>query len=147
MPVTAIGLQGHYNLDWPSIGRLDSTLTAFAELGIDGMITELDVDVLPPVRRGAEINDTAAWRAEIDPYTEGLPDSLQQALADRYADLFRAFLDHSDEVTRVTMWGVTDANSWKNYWPVRGRTNYPLLFDREGQPKQAFFAVIEASKR
>lgn len=144
VPVTGIGLQGHYNLNAPSLGRLDSALVAFTDLGIDLMITELDIDVLPRAIRGqgADITQNAALQAQVNPYTEGLPDSVQQALAQRYAGLFGLFLDHSDALTRVTFWGVTDGDSWKNNWPVRGRTNYPLLFDREGQPKPAFEAVL-----
>jgi len=147
-PVTGIGLQGHYNLTSPSLAQLDSSLTAFAALGIDVMVTELDIDVLPRATQsqGAEITNNAALRDELNPYTETLPDSVQQALADRYADLFGLYLNHSDAITRVTFWGVTDGDSWKNNWPVRGRTNYPLLFDRRGQPKPAFEAVMQAAR-
>jgi endo-1,4-beta-xylanase len=53
---------------------------------------------------------------------------------------------HRDVVTRVTLWGVTDAQSWLNDWPVKGRTSYPLLFDRDGNPKPAFQAVIETAR-
>jgi endo-1,4-beta-xylanase len=67
---------------------------------------------------------------------------VQQALAKRYADLFAVYLKHRAEMSRVTLWGVTDADSWLNNWPVRGRTSYPLLFDRNGKPKPAFDAVI-----
>jgi endo-1,4-beta-xylanase len=56
-------------------------------------------------------------------------------------------MDHRDAITRVTFWGVTDGDSWKNNWPVRGRTNYPLLFDRAYQPKPAFHRVVEAALR
>ena len=127
IPIAAVGLQNHDRLDWPSPAQEDSTIDAFAALGVRVMITELDVDVLP---RGA------------DPFADGLPDSLQQALARRYAELFASYLRHRGTVTRVTFWGVTDRDSWLNNWPVRGRTNYPLLFDREGRPKPAFAAVI-----
>ncbi|HTW81949.1 MAG TPA: endo-1,4-beta-xylanase, partial [Terracidiphilus sp.] len=73
--------------------------------------------------------------------------SIEQQLAKRYADLFAVYLKHRGVINRVTFWGVTDAQSWKNNWPVPGRTNYPLLFDRSGQPKPAFEAVIrEAAK-
>jgi endo-1,4-beta-xylanase len=81
-------------------------------------------------------------RAELNPYAAGLPDSVQDALTKRYADLFAVFLKHKDTVSRVTFWGVTDGDSWLNNWPVRGRTSYPLLFDRSGQPKPAFEAVV-----
>ena len=80
--------------------------------------------------------------AKLNPYTNGLPDSVQQKLATHYADLFRVYLKHRDTVERVTFWGVTDGDSWLNDWPVNGRTSYPLLFDRSGQPKPAFNAVI-----
>ena len=144
VPVTGIGMQGHYQLDWPSPEQLNSALEAFGALGIEVMITELDVNVLPQVSLGAEITDTVAWKAEIDPYKEGLPDEVQQLLALKYEELFQAFVEHDDVITRVTFWGVSDRSSWKNDWPVFGRTNYPLLFDREGKPKPAFYAVVDA---
>jgi len=68
-----------------------------------------------------------------------------QALAKRYADLFGVFMKHRASMSRITFWGVTDADSWLNGWPVRGRTSYPLLFDREGKPKPAFNAVIRTA--
>jgi endo-1,4-beta-xylanase len=79
---------------------------------------------------------------KLNPYVKGLPDSVQQQLADRYAAFFRVFLKHRGALSRVTFWGVTDAQSWLNNWPVAGRTSYPLLFDRNGQPKPAFQAIL-----
>jgi endo-1,4-beta-xylanase len=71
---------------------------------------------------------------------------MQQVLAKRYAEFFALFHKHRDHISRVTLWGVHDGQSWKNDWPVRGRTNYPLLFDRRYQPKPAFEAVIQTAK-
>ncbi|MDP9348602.1 MAG: endo-1,4-beta-xylanase, partial [Gemmatimonadota bacterium] len=68
------------------------------------------------------------------------------ALAQRYADFFRVYRKHRDVITRVTFWNVTDADSWLNNWPVRGRTNHPLLFDWRGQPKPAFSEVVRAAR-
>lgn len=149
VPVTGIGTQEHDGLDYPPLEALDSSITAFAALGVKVMITELDVDVLPRALRtpGAEVSLQAAARPELNPYTAGLPDSVEQALARRYADLFGVYLRHRGQITRVTFWGVTDRDSWKNNWPVRGRTNYPLLFDREGRPKPAFEAVMQVAGR
>jgi endo-1,4-beta-xylanase len=149
VPVTGVGMQNHDGLDYPPLAALDSSITAFAALGVKVMITELDVDVLPRAVRtpGADVSFSAAGRPELDPWPGGLPDSVQQALAGRYADLFGVFLRHRDAIARVTFWGVTDRDSWKNNWPVRGRTNYPLLFDRAGRPKPAFAAVLEAAAR
>lgn len=139
VPVTGIGTQGHYSLEWPPVEEVDATISAFSNLGIDVMVTELDVDVLPRATDGQGV--------ELNPYPEALPDSVQQALARRYAHLFETFLSHHEVLTRVTFWGVTDGHSWKNNWPVRGRTNYPLLFDRSREPKPAFHSVVEVALR
>jgi len=145
--VTAVGLQGHNRLDWPSVAQQDSTISTIAALGVKVMITELDIDVLPRVTpsQGADVSLNAAPAASLNPYAAGLPDSVQQALAKRYAELFAVYLKHRDAITRVTFWGVADGDSWLNGWPVRGRTSYPLLFDRAGRPKPAFWAVIRAA--
>jgi endo-1,4-beta-xylanase len=149
IPIRAIGLQGHDNLVWPTVAQQDSTIDAFAALGLKVAITELDIDVLPPVTRTAtaDISVRAELQKRANPYVAGLPDSVQAALAKRYADLFGVFLRHRDVVTRVTFWGVTDADSWLNNWPMRGRTSYPLLFDRQGRPKPAFDAVMQAARQ
>lgn len=148
VPVAAIGIQGHDKLDWPSIDQEDAAITAFATLGVKVNITELDIDVLPRATReqGAEVTLHAESQRKLNPYAAGLPDSVQQALAQRYAGLFRVFLKHRDVMTRVTFWGVTDGDSWLNNWPVEGRTSYPLLFDRNARPKPAFDAVLQAAK-
>ena len=127
---------------------LDAAIAAFAKLGVKVMITELDIDVLPPAMqyRGADISLNVELQPKLNPYVNGLPDSVQQKLAKRYADLFRVFLKHRRTVARVTFWGVTDASSWLNRWPVRGRTSYPLLFGRDGRPVPAFYAVIKVAR-
>ena len=144
-PVTGVGTQGHFSLNWPSLEEAEATVTAFAALGLDVMVTELDIDVLPPAMdyMGADVSMNVELREELNPWPEALPDSIQQALAQRYADLFDLYYRHRDSVTRITFWGVSDGDSWKNNWPVQGRTNYPLLFDRNWEPKPAFYAVIE----
>jgi len=141
--VTGVGLQGHYKMDWPTSAQLDSTIKDFAALGIKVMITELDIDVLPYKNISAEVTLRMEKKDEFDPYKNGLPDSVQNSLAERYSDLFKLLVQNKNTVDRVTFWGVTDKESWLNYWPIRGRTNYPLLFDRSGRPKMAFDAVIK----
>ena len=147
--VAAVGLQGHNKMTWPTVAQQDSTIAAFAALGVKVNITELDIDVLPAAtqNQAAEVTLRAAPEAGLNPYVAGLPDSVQQALARRYADLFRVYLKHKDAIDRVTFWGVTDGDSWLNGWPVRGRTSYPLLFDRAGRPKPAFDAVIRTARQ
>jgi len=95
--------------------------------------------------RTADVNLRSATNPALDPYTAGLPDSVQLALARRYAEIFRVLVAHRDVIDRVTFWGTSDAVSWLNGWPIRGRTNHPLLFDRKGQPKRAFDAVVDVA--
>lgn len=146
VPITSVGLQGHDSLTWPTVEQQDATISAFANLHLKVVISELDIDVLPGTKaqESAEVTVNIKRDPALDPYVNGLPDAVQQALAERYAELFRVYVKHRDVVTRVTFWGVTDADSWKNDWPVKGRTNYPLLFDRSGEPKAAFYAIIRA---
>jgi endo-1,4-beta-xylanase len=149
VPVHGMGLQGHNHLDWPTRAQQDSTIRAFAELGVPVMITELDVDVLPSASdyQGADISVRAELEDRLNPYVDGLPEEMQAALARRYAELFDIYLDHRGHVSRVTFWGVSDGDSWKNNWPIRGRTNHPLLFGRDHEPKPAFHAVVETARR
>jgi endo-1,4-beta-xylanase len=147
--IDGVGLQGHYKMDWPTVTQLDSTIKAFAELGLKVMITELDVDVLPykGIDFGADISLKAEMKEELNPYKNGLPDSAQQELTKRYVDLFKIFIENSQTIGRVTFWGVTDKDSWLNNWPIIGRTDYPLLFDREGKEKPAYQAVINLVRK
>jgi len=147
VPITGVGIQGHYHMDSPTNEQVDAAITAFSKLGLKVMITELDLDVLPLALQyiGADVTLSAELQPKLNPYPTGLPDGVLQALAQRYAGLFDVFLKHRGELVRVTFWGVTDADSWLNNWPVKGRTNYPLLFDRNAQPKPAFDAVIRTS--
>jgi len=153
IPIGCVGLQGHESLTWPTPEQEDATIAGFAALGVKVAISELDVDVLPSsgTQPTADVSVHIQQNAALNPYVNGLPDSVAQQQAAHYVDLFRVFLKHRDTVERVTFWGVTDATSWRNDFPVRGRTNYPLLFDRSEQPKPAFDAIIrvaaEASQR
>jgi endo-1,4-beta-xylanase len=149
IPIYAVGLQGHYKMDWPGTDLVDETIKAFSALGVKVMITELDLDVLPAATRSqaAEVSMNVALQAKLNPYTNGLPDSVQQKLAQRYASLFSVFVKNHSAITRVTFWGVTDAQSWMNDWPMKGRTAYPLLFDRDYLPKPAFDAVVATSMK
>ncbi len=55
---------------------------------------------------------------------------------------FKLFIKYKDKIERVTFWGANDGQSWLNNWPIKGRTNYPLLFDRNFKGKPAFEKVI-----
>jgi len=144
--IDGVGIQGHWHADNVPMGDIEQSIKEFSALGIDVAFTELDLSVLPNPRNranSADISQTAEYNAQINPYTKGLPDSTQQKLATAYANLFNLFLKYSDKIGRITFWGVNDGQSWLNGFPVRGRTNYPLLFDRQYNPKLAFYKVIE----
>lgn len=143
--IDGVGSQGHYGLSFPQLDQIDASIADFARVGIKVMFTELDITVLPRPDNylGAEISKVFAKAPELDPYRAGFPPEKQAELAKRYADIFAIFAKHPSTVTRVTIWGICDNTSWLNNWPIRGRTEYPLLFDRAGQPKPACKAVIE----
>jgi endo-1,4-beta-xylanase len=148
VPIDGVGTQSHFRLDQPSIEEIEKTITEFSALGLKVMITELDVDVLPSRGRAgiADIGRRGRGDSATTPYTAGLPDEIQQKLAQRYADIFKVYVRHQQSITRVTFWGLDDGRSWLNGFPLRGRTNHALLFDRNLQPKPAFFEVLKAAK-
>jgi endo-1,4-beta-xylanase len=148
--IDGVGIQGHWHVDNVPMQEIEQSLKEFSALGVQVAFTELDLSVLPNPRgraASADISQTAEYNAQINPYTKGLPDSMQQKLATSYANLFHLFLKYKDNISRVTFWGVNDGQSWLNGFPVRGRTNYPLLFDRQFKPKPAFYAVIETKTK
>jgi len=146
--VDAIGMQGHITLDYPTFDDYEKSIVAFAATGAQIMITELDVTVLPnPFDNvSADVALNAEYKKEMNPYSNGMPDSVSLALTNRYIGLFNLLLKHEESVSRVTIWGVNDGQSWRNYWPISGRVDYPLLFDRNYQPKPVVSKLIEASK-
>ncbi|MBP6969739.1 MAG: endo-1,4-beta-xylanase [Prolixibacteraceae bacterium] len=135
--IDAVGMQGHIGMDHPTIEEYENAIMAYGNAGVKVMVTELDMSILPfPDRNvGAEVSADFDYQAKLNPYTEGLPDSVSVAWNNRMGEFFDLLLKHADLVTRVTAWGTTDHTSWKNNWPVRGRTDYPLLIDRNYQPK------------
>ena len=145
--IDGVGIQGHWHLGKIPLKEIEESLIQYSALGIKVMFTELDIEVLQRNFQGADVSQRMRADSATNPYKNGLPDSVQQKLADDYASLFKLFLKHKDIITRVTFWGVNDGQSWLNGWPIPGRTNYPLLFDREFKPKPAFYKVIETKKK
>jgi endo-1,4-beta-xylanase len=145
--VDGLGEQAHWGIEDPPLAAIDESLAAMRAADIRPLITELDMDVLPrdPDMWGADLSKKAKIRAATNVYPDGLPPAMQEKLARRYADVFALFLKHG--VGRVTFWGVTDATSWLHDFPIPGRVNYPLLWDREGREKPAFEAVAEVLRR
>ena len=143
VPIHAVGLQGHYELDRVPLEEIEATLIAMRELGVKVVVSELDIDVIPRGRWWAEGGKYREELAKVDPYRAGCPPEILRRQADQYAALFRMFRKHADVLARVSFWNLHDGQSWLNEFPWK-RVNHPLLFDREGKPKPAFDAVIEA---
>ena len=148
--IDGIGMQGHWGLNYPANKYIEAAIDSFSSLGVKVMITELDVDVLPLTKEGQVIGQGMAdpqfqleeFKTYFDPYVNGLPAETEQQLSQRYRDLFDIFWKKRDKIDRVTLWGVHDGMSWKNGYPIPGRTNYPLLWDRDKKPKPALQSVL-----
>lgn len=143
--ISGIGMQGHLAMDFPTVGEFEKSIIAFSELGVKVMITELDLSVLPSPwsKTGANISDKATYEEKMNPYKLGVPAEVNAEWESIIFDFFKMFIKHQDKITRVTLWGLTDNESWKNDWPIKGRTDYPLLFDRNYQPKPIVENIIK----
>jgi endo-1,4-beta-xylanase len=146
IPVHAIGLQGHYELDRVPFDEIDATLTGIGKLGIKVVVSELDLDVIPRGRWWADGGKYREELAKLDPYRDGCPPEILQRQAEQYGRLFEIFKRHSDVIARITFWDLNDSQSWLNNFPWK-RVNHPLLFDRVGNPKPAYDAVLKALSR
>ena len=142
--IDGIGMQGHIGMSHPELSEMEKSIEAYGQLG-KVSISELDLSVLPSPwgDAGAEISKNFEYEDKMNPFPNGLPEDVSDQFTQRYLEFFKLFIKHQDKIERVTLWGVTDGNSWKNNWPVRGRTDYPLLFDRENQPKPIVDSIIE----
>ena len=153
--IDGVGMQGHWGLNYPKTKYIEDAIDAYAACGVKVMITELDVDVLPLTKEGQITGQGMAdkqfqleeFKMFLDPYQKGLPDSMQKVLASRYAELFSIFYKKRDKISRVTLWGLHDGMSWKNDYPIPGRTNYPSLWDRQRKPKPALYSVLNVPSK
>ena len=148
--IDGVGMQGHVGMDSPSLDDYEKAITAYASAGVKVMVTELDMSILPHPRRdvGADISTNFDYQKELNPYTNGvIPEEVQEAWDTRMVDFFKLFVKHADDISRVTLWGFSDRDSWKNDFPVRGRTDYPLLFDRNFQPKSVVAKIIAEAEK
>lgn len=149
--IDGIGMQGHISLESPAIDDYEAAIVAYGNAGVKVMITELDMSILPYPRKdvGADIATSFEYQTSLNPYANGeVPQAKQEEWDSRMLAFFQLFLKHQDVISRVTLWGVSDGQSWKNGFPIKGRTDYPLLFDRNFQPKPVVAKIIaEAEKR
>jgi endo-1,4-beta-xylanase len=133
--IDGVGIQCHAGLTYPTAESLDYAITTLAATGVKVMITELDIRTQTRGYRGADISQVSR-QSTSDPNAAAA--ETQKKLADKYSDIFSVLLKHKKDISRVTFWGVYDATSW-----IGGS---PLLFDRNYQPKEAFYAVLETAQ-
>ena len=144
--IDAIGMQGHMGIDYPNLDDFEESILAFASTGCKVMITEWEMSALPTVNQTANISDTAVYQQAMNPYPDTLPDSVSRLWNARMKSFFDLFVKHADVINRVTAWGLCDGDSWKNDFPIKGRKDYPLFFDRNYQPKPFIRELIAPKK-
>ena len=135
--IDGVGMQSHNGLDYPDLAEYEKSIDAFAACGVKVMVTELDVNVLPNPEGfgGAAVEQSFEFQQKYNPYADGLPGDKEKELEQRWTDLFNIYYRHRSQISRITLWGISDGGSWLNGWPIAGRTNYPLLFDRQYKAK------------
>lgn len=146
--IDGIGMQGHFTSDYPQFGEYEKAIEAYGSIGCKVMITELDLTALPNPQNvsGANISQKAEYMEKLNPYKNGIPLKAEEEWTKRMNGFFKIFLKHHDIISRVTIWGLTDENSWRNNWPVFGRKDYPVLFDRNIKPKLIVKQIIKEAK-
>lgn len=152
--IDGVGIQGHWGLNYPKTEYIEQAIDAYTAAGVKVMISELDIDVLPLTREGQIIGtgllhpqyDLEEFKTYLDPYQGGLPADVQQQLTKRYTEIFALLYRKRDKIDRVTFWGVDDSMSWKNGYPIRNRTNYPLPWNRDFSEKPALNAIRAIAK-
>ncbi|RAI98249.1 endo-1,4-beta-xylanase [Paenibacillus pabuli] len=127
VPIHGVGLQAHWNLYDPSLDDMRAAIERYAQLGLQLQLTELDVSVFRSEDRRTDL---------VQPSQEML--ELQ---AERYESIFRLLHEYKEHISAVTFWGAADDYTWLDNFPVRGRKNWPFLFDELHRPKEAYQRV------
>lgn len=145
--IDAVGSQAHMHMNSPTLEETEASLRKLKDAGVHILITEWDISILPSPYDGANVSMNFKYSKEMDPYRDGVPDSIQQKWNNRMLDMFGLFLKYSDVVDRVTVWGLTDNTSWLNNFPIRGRKDYCVLFDRNNQRKPVVDEMIKLAEK
>jgi len=145
--IDAVGSQSHMHLNTPSLEAIENSFKKIKAAGVHILITEWDISILPSPYSGANISTNFRYSKEMDPYREGVPDSVQQNWDKRVLDVFGLFLKYNEVIDRVTVWGLNDAGTWLNGFPIRGRKDYPVLFDRNNQRKPVVDEMIKMATK
>lgn len=145
--IDAVGSQAHWHMNSPTFNAIETSIQKLKAAGVKVLFTEWDVSILPSPYEGANISANFKYSKEMDPYQEGVPDSVQNKWNKRVLGMFEIFLKYNDVVDRVTVWGLTDNTTWLNNFPIRGRKDSPVLFDRNNQRKPVVDEMIKLAKK
>jgi endo-1,4-beta-xylanase len=146
--IDAVGMQGHMIMESPTVEEEELSIKKLGSAGVKVLITEWDISILPRQKNNtsANISDNVGYAMNMDPYREGVPDSALVKWNLRMTDMFSMFLRNHNLIERVTIWGLSDATSWLNNFPVRGRMDYPMLYDRQMKPKAVIQQLVDLAK-
>jgi endo-1,4-beta-xylanase len=134
VPIHGVGLQGHWNIYDDLAKELHVSIEKFSSLGLKVQVTELDISVYKGEsgRRQKRADETDTFTPE-----------LEQKQFEQYKIVFEVFRKYKGKLHGITFWNVSDRRSWLDNFPVAGRKNYPLLFDRENKPKRAYYEIVK----
>lgn len=145
--IDAVGSQAHMHMNSPTLEATEASLKKLKDAGVHILITEWDISILPSPYDGANIAANFKYSAEMDPYRDAVPYDVQQKWNKRMLDMFSLFLKYNDVIDRVTVWGLSDNTTWLNNFPIRGRKDYPMLFDRNNQRKPVVDEMIKLAEK
>lgn len=128
-PIDGVGLQAHWGIEDPSLDNIREAIEMYASLGLTLQVTEMDVSMF-------NFDDK---RTDLTQPTE----EMLEIQAERYDGFFKLFREYSDHIDSVTLWAPSDRYNWLHDFPVRGRRNWPMVFDENYQPKESFNRITQ----
>jgi endo-1,4-beta-xylanase len=132
VPVDGVGLQAHWSNE-VTPEMIQKAIDRFSSLGLEIHITELDVTTYTNYHGEGAKNQVQ----ETQPFTE----EIANIQAEKYKGFFEVLHRNADKITSVTFWGLDDGKTWLSGFPVRGRRDYPLLYDADLKPKKAYYSI------
>lgn len=127
VPIDGIGMQSHHNLYDPGTDEIRKAVELYAGLGVRLRVTEMDVSL---------------FAFEDHSHLQEAPAKLLEQQAEYYEKCFEIYREYHEVIDTVTLWGVADDATWLDSFPEPNRKNWPLLFDTEHQPKEAFHRIM-----
>lgn len=129
IPIHGIGLQAHWNLTGPSYEDIRAAFDKYATLGLEIHLTEMDVSVFSYEDRRTDLTEPT--------------EEIQMLQVERYTEFFKILREYNHVISSVTFWGAADDYTWLDDFPVKGRKNWPFVFDENHKPKQSFWNIID----